>query len=137
MSRRLVAAAIVVLASASLTACHRTEPFVADCSVTDGDTVKCELVEGKVRIRFNGIDAPELGTPEGEEARLYLMQQLDRFGHELRIVPLKQDRYGRTVAEVYLRGVDLSCDMILTGHARYVHRWDERGNVGRECGNAG
>jgi endonuclease YncB( thermonuclease family) len=62
----------------------------------DGDT----FAYGTERIRIQGIDAPELSESGGFEAS----QRLDLLLKEgpVRIVPQALDRYGRTVADVYV-----------------------------------
>ncbi|MBM4121310.1 MAG: hypothetical protein FJ249_01780 [Nitrospira sp.] len=62
----------------------------------DGDT----FAYGAERIRIQGIDVPELSESGGFEAS----QRLDLLLREgpVRIVPQALDRYGRTVAEVYV-----------------------------------
>jgi endonuclease YncB( thermonuclease family) len=62
----------------------------------DGDT----FAYGAERIRIQGIDAPELSESGGFEAS----QRLDLLLREgpVRIVPQALDRYGRTVADVYV-----------------------------------
>lgn len=67
--------------------------------VTDGDTLKV-LREGahEVRIRLNGIDAPEKAQPYGSRAKRQLSGLV--FGKRVRVHVVDHDRYGRTVAEV-------------------------------------
>ncbi|MDV3002533.1 MAG: hypothetical protein N5P05_004188 (plasmid) [Chroococcopsis gigantea SAG 12.99] len=64
----------------------------------DGDT--CTTTSGD-RIRFACIDAPELKQTYGIASRDYLRSLLkDR---RVAIVPTDTDRFGRTVAELYIR----------------------------------
>jgi endonuclease YncB( thermonuclease family) len=76
---------------------------------------------GPVTIRFLGIDAPELGTPEGEAAKAFLGEQLD--AHDWRVVlrcesGRPHETFGRYLAHVYLPdGTDLSQLMLTSGHA--------------------
>jgi endonuclease YncB( thermonuclease family) len=95
-------------------------------SITDGDTFKCN----GVRIRLQGIDAPEMaghcrvgrkcveGNPDA--ARDYL-HEVSRGSVTCEAV--NTDKYGRTVARCNAHGVDLSCAMIKSEHAvrRYAH----------------
>lgn len=68
----------------------------------DGDTLRM----GSERIRLRGIDTPELTEPRGQEARQRL-EQLLKEG-PIRIVPHGQDVYGRTVADVFVNGINVA-----------------------------
>lgn len=105
----------------------------------DGDTLRC----GEERIRLIGIDAPELpghcqekrscapGDPMASKAALAAASSgtvaIDRQG---------RDRYDRTLARVWVNGVDLSCAQIVGGYAVYRSDWDLLGEIGTECGVA-
>jgi endonuclease YncB( thermonuclease family) len=78
----------------------------------DGDTFSYNGI--KVRVR--GIDAPEIGTPGGFEAAQRFAALL-REG-SIKIVPVSQDVYGRTVADVFLNGQNLADMLIAEGYAR-------------------
>ena len=67
-------------------------------TIADGDTIAC--ADG-TKVRFCGIDSPELAQPLGQESKQNLTNLLQ--GREVFISPIKQDRYGRTVAEVFVR----------------------------------
>lgn len=107
-----------------------------DCSVTDGDTIRC----GSERIRLLGIDAPELpghcregrvcapGDPYASTASL----EAGLVG-ELTIVRLSEDRYGRTLALVSGAKGDLSCLQLQHGQADYKAAWDNGLRVARAC----
>jgi len=92
--------------------------------VIDGDTV--ELQDG-TRLRLLGIDAPELARDDteaeggAEEAKQWLHEQIRGATVELRYGPERQDRYGRTLAWVYLDdGTLLNETLLQEGHARLV-----------------
>jgi endonuclease YncB( thermonuclease family) len=106
---------------------HQVELACYNAVAVDGDTIKCD--DG-THLRLNGIDAPERGTADGLIAWQVMSLSIDSF--TLSYMPLKTDRYGRTVAEVFLKDLDLSCAMLASNHAEYVAKWDERGLV-RRC----
>lgn len=54
-----------------------------------------------IRLRLNGIDTPENGQPFGKNAKQFLSQTIG--GKMVRIVKHDVDRYGRTIADVFLR----------------------------------
>jgi micrococcal nuclease len=75
-------------------------------SVADGDTITVRRGGETKKIRFCGIDAPEIkhgkqpGQPFGNEAREKLRSLVALAKNQVTIVPVETDRYGRTVAEV-------------------------------------
>jgi micrococcal nuclease len=71
-------------------------------AVTDGDTITILTAENtEVKIRLNGIDAPEKEQPFGTRSK----EQLSILvaGKVVRIVSHGEDRYGRTIGDVYVR----------------------------------
>jgi micrococcal nuclease len=93
--------------------------------VMDGDTLLLVPEDQKepVKIRVDGIDAPEVCQPGGEASRDAMIRlalrktvQVREFGH---------DHYGRQVARVSFNGVDLGAEMVRSGMA-----WAYRYRVG-------
>jgi endonuclease YncB( thermonuclease family) len=112
-------------------------PGAIDCNVTDGDTLNCQ---GR-RIRLIGLDAPELPghCREGREcvkgdpfASSEALQRLIQ-AHNLQIVVLGRDNYGRELANVYADRRNVACDLIAGGYAVYKPHWDEGGTVREDC----
>jgi endonuclease YncB( thermonuclease family) len=68
------------------------------CRAVDGDSLRC----GSERVRLYDVYAAELNEPGGREARANL-QRWVRSG-ELRLVRHGKDRYGRTLADLYVNG---------------------------------
>ncbi|MEM1844717.1 MAG: thermonuclease family protein [Ignisphaera sp.] len=71
--------------------------------IVDGDTLDAFPVG---RVRLADIDAPELGTLEGERAREALINLVHRYGYRAYLDVdnvYVMDRYNRIVAVVYLR----------------------------------
>ena len=96
-------------------------PFVPVVSVSDGDTVTV-LIEGKKeKIRFIGMDAPELGQkPWGQKSKQYLEELLRSSGWKVKpeYDVDKRDKYGRLLA--YLRTADgqfINLLMVKNGYA--------------------
>jgi len=85
-------------ASSEPEATEQTGKVVA---VLDGDTIYIlNADKSTTRIRFNGIDCPEKGQPFGNNAKQFLSDTIG--GKFVRIVEHDTDRYGRTIADVYL-----------------------------------
>lgn len=68
--------------------------------ITDGDTIRLLKDGQEIKIRLHGIDAPEEGQPFGARAKQYLSALT--FGKEVRAEVLETDKYGRSVALIYL-----------------------------------
>lgn len=88
--------------------------------VVDGDTIDVEIDLGfdiwhKVRLRLAHIDAYELSTTIGKEAKAYLIAALE--GATVEIKTQKTDKYGRYLAEVYVNGNYLNKNLIDIGFA--------------------
>ena len=73
--------------------------------IVDGDTIDI-LTDDKttIRIRLNGVDAPETGQPFGKNAKQYLSEKIG--GQIVRVVTHGEDRYGRTLGDVYFNSVE-------------------------------
>ena len=86
--------------------------------VTDGDTVWVipQGAREPVKIRLQGLDAPEMCQFWGPQSRVALMGLLP-LGRWVMVHRQATDVYGREVAEVYAQGVNVAAWMILNGHA--------------------
>ena len=76
-------------------------PFEAKVKwIYDGDSFKAKSHGVEIEIRLYGIDAPEKLQPYGK-ASLKNLIKLIKF-KTIIVEPLKQDRYGRMIAKVYI-----------------------------------
>lgn len=89
--------------------------------IHDGDTITviADLgfrVSFKTPIRFNGINAPELKTPEGIVSRDYLKSILPT---KVIVKTYKNptDKYGRWLADIFDGDTNINEQMISSGHA--------------------
>ena len=90
-------------------------------SVGDGDTVRVTSRQGeKVTIRLACIDAPE--TSQGASGK-WSTQTLKGLiqGKSISLKPQVKDRYGRTVAEIYVGNRNINLQMVEVG-AAYAYR---------------
>ena len=91
--------------------------------VTDGDTLTLLVDREQVRIRLAQIDAPESNQPYGKKAKTALSTLA--FDKQARVEVVDIDRYGRTVGEVFVDGIDVNREMVREGHAwaytKYSH----------------
>ena len=85
--------------------------------ITDGDTFTL-LVDGheQVRIRIDGIDAPEKGQAFGNRAKEYLSGMI--WGKELTVTVTKKDKWKRSIGKVSTPEIkDVGLEMIKAGFA--------------------
>ena len=98
--------------------------------VSDGDTMNVQKVEnGKfvgeiVKIRMFGIDAPEKTQDYGIESKQALEKLVN--GKTLEIEEKNRDRYGRTVAVVYVNGKNVNEEMVKNGNAWWYQEYDKK-----------
>lgn len=69
------------------------------CRALDGDTLQC----GPERVRLYDVYAAEMDEPGGPEAKRRLQAWVK--GREVELHRRGQDRYGRTLADLYVGGI--------------------------------
>lgn len=90
--------------------------------VIDGDTVNV-LHNGKAeRIRLNGIDCPEKSQAYGQKAK-HATSDL-AFGKEVTIQTHGNDKYGRTIADVFLSdGKNVNHELVKEGWCWWYRKY--------------
>ena len=96
---------------------------VVIASCYDGDT--CNTTTGE-RVRLACIDTPELVGKRAEPApakaaRDHLKNLV--VGKKVGIRRITEDRYGRTVAELFLGETNIQREMVASGHAEIYWRY--------------
>lgn len=84
--------------------------------VTDGDTLT--LLDDSNRqhkIRLEGIDAPESAQPFGTQAKKALSDKV--FGKTVTVRETGKDKYGRTLAHVYVGELHVNRELLVEGMA--------------------
>ena len=100
--------------------------FYPVLSITDGDTFR--IADGSVKgqvIRLIGVDAPESRNsarkkiaPYGKEASEYLEKMIGGKKVRLEYDVERTDRYGRTLAYIYLEdGTFVNAELVKNGYA--------------------
>ena len=88
-------------------------------TVSDGDSLKvrCQQAPGTrtLALRVAEIDAPELRQAYGRRSRQALATLCQR--RNVRVEIKEQDAYGRSVARVHCRGVDVAQAQVRAGMA--------------------
>jgi micrococcal nuclease len=121
---------LFLIVAALLTACQQSPPSAAPgevrvVSIADGDTFT-GLTAGKerIRIRLEGIDCPERGQAFSKNATEALSELV--FDQTVRLEESSKDRYGRTIAKVYLSdGRCVNEEMIRLGMAWHFKRYSD------------
>jgi hypothetical protein len=85
---------VLLLALAFPLACHAG----VRCLAIDGDTLVCD----RQKVRLTNVYAAELNEPGGRAAKQRLRGLIS--AGEVTLRPFGTDRYGRTLAEVYVNG---------------------------------
>jgi micrococcal nuclease len=122
MKRWLWALLFTVLA-VSLTGCNLGQPSDATGTpedtirvrhVVDGDTI--ELIDGR-KVRYLGVNTPEQGQPFYEEAKQINANLVENQAVRLEFDVETIDRYGRTLAHVFVSDVHVNLELIRQGYA--------------------
>jgi endonuclease YncB( thermonuclease family) len=96
--------------------------------IVDGDTIVVSLKGREVKVRYTGIDAPEMANPEHRQEQEPFAAAATERNRELvegRTVTLEKDvsetdQYGRLLRYVYADGLMVNAQLILDGYAHYV-----------------
>jgi micrococcal nuclease len=135
-ARRIPFAALIAVAMGlALTACEpqASPPVGGLCYVTrvvDGDTAWFDCLDQ--RVRFIGVDAPEVGTSGGraecfgDEATAYVEQRLSGVGVRLEAGVRDRDQYGRPLRYLWLGTELLNETLVREGFARVYRASDDR-----------
>ena len=95
------------------------DEFVARvASVHDADTIVVLQNQHAIAIRLRGIDCPETGEAEGLRAKKYASEKIQ--GKNVKLKTYGKDRYGRTIADVFLEsGKFFNQELVLSGNCRW------------------
>lgn len=83
--------------------------------VSDGDTLTCLKNKKQIKVRLDQIDAPEKNQDYGNVSKKTLSDLV--HGQVVGLKTKEKDKYGRTVAEVYLGQKNINKSMVRTGMA--------------------
>lgn len=92
--------------------------------IIDGDTIDVLTADNTTtRIGLAGIDAPERGQPFSNNAKDFLGDLV--HGRDVRIVATDTDRYGRTIAEVYVDDQRVTLYLVGAGLAWHYKKYSD------------
>ena len=119
MSNRVKFLAIIIfLLSTLLCSCVSPPDIARVTQVIDGDTI---IIEGNYRIRYIGIDTPEV-YPRLEACGIEAWEANRRLveGKEVRLEPdlSETDKYGRLLRYVYVDDIFVNAELVRQGLAR-------------------
>lgn len=89
--------------------------------VIDGDSLKVKVQDVVMEFRLAEVDAPEMGQPYGPTSKRELLTLVR--GKSLVVVPFETDRYGRTVAHVWVGAVHVNREMVARGAGWFYSRY--------------
>ena len=103
--------------------------YADQLTVTDGDTIRI----GEERIRFSGIDAPEMKQTCiyqeiefncGEFSKNLLIEKI--ADQEVSCIRESKDQYGRTLAECFVGKESLSSYLVREGYAFAYRKYSDK-----------
>ena len=114
---KLIVVAGLMLAAVHAPAASQRAQSGTVTRVVDGDTVWVQTAGfGKpLKVRLQGIDAPEICQAGGTEAQDALRRQV--LGQHVTLTSRAHDDYGRTVGTVHVQGQDVGRWLVANGHA--------------------
>ena len=83
--------------------------------IYDGDTVQVETGGQQIDVRLVGINAPESDECFGNEALDHLIENLK--GRSVDMETLGTDQFDRTLAHLYVEGMNVGLDLVENGFA--------------------
>jgi micrococcal nuclease len=88
--------------------------------VIDGDTFVLQTTEGNIKVRMDGIDAPERKQCFGKESMEFLNQYI---GKDCMLERKGVDRYGRTIGVLWIDHVNINLLMVKEGYAWHFKKY--------------
>lgn len=123
-----------------------SDPYIRQAdvlNVIDGDTVDVIIDLGfylaaRKRVRLARINAPEMNTLEGKNARMFLRDALEQTTGPIYVRTYKdgEDKYGRYLADILLPEFtdSLNDHMVRSGHAAYKYYGSQLPQVADDSG---
>lgn len=97
--------------------------------VVDGDTIDVLYQSRPVRIRLNGIDAPEKGMLFGKKAKQFVIDLAAQ--RIVSVIVTDTDRYGRSIGEITLPdGRNLNQEILRAGYAWWYRKYSKDASLG-------
>lgn len=98
--------------------------------VHDGDSITVLTSSNQqIKVRFEGIDCPELKQDFGQRAKQYTSSLC--FQKQVRVVTTGKDRYGRTLAFVYIGNTCINEELLKAGMAWHFKKYNTNSELAR------
>lgn len=123
MRKVLLLLAILLVCTSS----HASEKVLLNVkviAVTDGDTIKVLSNKKELKVRLFGIDAPEKKQAYGTQAKTFMSRLV--FGKSANLRITDTDRYGRSIAWVYVGGRNINVESIRAGYAWWYRDYSKK-----------
>jgi endonuclease YncB( thermonuclease family) len=96
--------------------------------IVDGDTYDLQTADGTIRVKMEGIDAPEKGMRFYKESKKYLHDLC--FGRIVAFKPNGICKYNKQIGFTYLSGgLELSHEMVRAGYAWHFKKYNSDSNI--------
>lgn len=96
--------------------------------VVDGDTYDLQTSNRTIRVKMEGIDAPEKGMRFYKESKKYLHDLC--FGRKVLFVPNGISKFNKQIGFTYLiGGLELSHEMVRSGYAWHFKKYNSDNNI--------
>ena len=118
---------MLILVHVVLLLCLTCVPALADfsgpvVSVLDGDTISVMHNGRAEKVRLSGIDCPEKGQAYGNNAKHAASELV--YGKEVTLQTYGLDKYGRTLADVFLRdGTNVNRELAKDGWCWWYRKY--------------
>jgi micrococcal nuclease len=102
-------------------------PALSICTVSSspykiGDTIEVLRNKHSERIRLNGVDCPENGQAYGKRAKQAASALV--FGKDVSLQTFGKDKYGRTIADVFLPdGTNINHQLVKDGWCCWYRKY--------------
>jgi len=98
--------------------------FATVIGITDGDSIIILTKDNKqIKIRLEGIDCPEQNQDFGQKAKQTITALC--FNKQVRIEKCGEDRYGRTLAFVYVGDLCVNNELLRQGMAWQYKKYNQ------------
>ena len=97
--------------------------------VTDGDTIKVLVNKETVKVRLEGIDAPESGQSYGKKAKEALAEMV--AGKTVTVKKTGTDKYQRTLGIMIVGDVDANAKLIEDGWAWHFKKYNDEDRLAK------
>jgi micrococcal nuclease len=96
--------------------------------IVDGDTYDLQTADRIIRVKMEGIDAPEKGMRYYKESKKYLHDLC--LGRTVLFKPNGISKYNRQIGFTYLSGgLELSHEMVRAGYAWHFKKYNSDNNM--------